>query len=366
MPYSRLVLPRRGRRLVRYQRMLRAVLWDSLALWREFRLPFSVFLIAVFGGGWLYGELLGAAGYETFPYIDRPYMMLQLMILETPPPGQPPPEPYLIAFWYVMPMLAVYIVGRGAVDFVRLFFNRTERHDAWEIAVAATYRNHVIIMGVGHLGLRVTRALVEMGFDVVAVDHDISPALDIELSRLGVPVIVADGRNLSTLQMAGLQHARALIVCTSNDHVNLEVTMRGRDMNPDVRIVVRMWDDQFAAQLRQFMNVEVVLSASDLAAPAFAGAAVGIEVAQTLPIDGEDYTMIKIKVEPESFLDGAILGEIEADNDIDIMLHQREHAVIVHPPADIVVQAGDTLVMFALHSKIIEIVARNKRGANGK
>lgn len=366
MPYSRLVLPRRGRRLVRYQRMLRAILWDSLALWREFRLPFSVFLISVFGGGWLYGELLGIAGYETYPYIDRPYMMLQLMILETPAPGRPPPEPYLIAFWYVMPMLAVYIVGRGAVDFIRLFFNRTERHDAWEIAVAATYRNHVIIMGVGHLGLRVTRALVEMGFDVVAIDHDIDTELDIELSRLGVPVIVADGRNLTTLEMAGLQHARALIVCTSNDHVNLEVTMRGRDMNPNVRIVVRMWDDQFAAQLRQFMNVEVVLSASDLAAPAFAGAAVGIEVAQTLQINGKDYTMIKFVVEPGSFLDGAILGEIESDNDIDIMLHQREHDVIVHPPADIVVEAGDTLVMFALHSKIIEIVARNKRNANGK
>ena len=46
-----------------------------------------------------------------------------------------------------------------------------------------------------------------------------------------------------------------LIVCTSNDHMKLEVTMRARELNPDLRIVVRVWDDQFAGQIRRFMNV---------------------------------------------------------------------------------------------------------------
>ena len=360
MSQTRLVLPRSKRRRVRYMRMLRATLWDSLALWREFRVPFTVFILAVFVGGWLYGELLIAAGYDAYPFFDRPYMMLQLMILETPPPGFTPPEPYLIIFWYLMPAIAIYIIGRGAVDFVRLFFNRSERHDAWELAVAATYRNHVILVGVGHVGLRVTRVLVDMGFDVVAVDSGITDELDDELSGIGVPVIVADGRLKSTLETAGLQHARALIVCTSNDHVNLEVTMRARDMHPDVRIVVRMWDNRFAEQLKRFMGVEVVLSASDLAAPAFAGSALGIDVAQTLHINGEDYSMIRLIVRPRSFMDGAVLGELEEDNDIDIMLHQRDHDVKVHPPGDIIVAAGDSLVLFAKHSKITEIVSHNR------
>ena len=44
-------------------RILRAAWRDTNALWREFRRPILAFLIAMFGGGWLYGELLVAAGH---------------------------------------------------------------------------------------------------------------------------------------------------------------------------------------------------------------------------------------------------------------------------------------------------------------
>lgn len=363
MPYTRLVLPRGQRRRVRWQRALRAIWRDSLALWREFRVPFLAFLIATLGGGWLYGELLVRAGYERIPYIDLPYIMLQLMILESP--GSAPPEPYLVAFWYVMPAIFVYIVGRGAVDFVRLFFNRSERRDAWEEAVASTYRNHVIVLGVGHVGLRVTRTLVQMGFDVVGIDQKLKPDIDAELSELGVPMIVADGRLPATLEQAGLHNAEALVICTASDQINLEVIIRARDMNPNVRIVVRMWDSQFAQQLARFMNVQAVLSASDLAAPAFAGAAIGIEIAQTLHINGVDYSMIRLQVEPGSFLEGGTVGELQHANDMDIVLHGRGDSLEVQPHTDTRVQGSDMLVIFARHDRIIDIVTRNRRGANG-
>jgi hypothetical protein len=136
-------------------RLLRAIRRDSAALFNEFRLPLLVFLLAVFGGGFLYRELLGLAGEPQPPYHSMPYYMLSLMVLETP--MAVPNEPYLIAFWYVMPAVALYVIGRGAVDFVRLFFNRNERRRAWEEAVASTYRNHNNVVGAGPGGMRVTR-----------------------------------------------------------------------------------------------------------------------------------------------------------------------------------------------------------------
>ena len=60
--------------------------------------------------------------------------------------------------------------------------------------------------------------------------------------------------------------------------------MRARDMNHDMRIVARMYDPQFSKQLNRFMGVQATLSSSDLSAPAFAGAAVGIEITQTLNV----------------------------------------------------------------------------------
>jgi len=361
MPQARLVVPEsRWRRLTRRWRFLRAVYRDLRVIWREFRHPIVILVIALFGGGWLYGELLVRAGYDRLPYIDLPYTMLALMIFESP--TELPSEPQLVAFWYIMPVIAAYIAARGVFDFARLFFNPDEnRRHSWEEAVASTYSNHIIVLGVGHLGTRVIRSLRQMGFDVVAIEQKpSSDNLDL-LGQLHVPVVTGDGRTPAILEMAGIRHAQAFIVCTSNDYMNLEVTMRARDLNPDIRIVVRMWEDQFASQIRRFMNVEAVLSATDLAAPSFAGYALGIEITQSLTINGVDYSMIRLEVTPGSFLDGATVKALQDEHDMDIVLHGQAEQVQVHPAGDTCVQAGDTLVIFAQHHKIIDVVARNQR-----
>lgn len=348
------------RRASRLARQLRAIWHDTSALWREFKWPIIGFLFVSLAGGFLYGELYFTARGEYIALIDRPYIMLQLMILETP--EDVPPEPQLVIFWYALPPIFVFLVGLGAADFVHLFFNRSERRDAWREAVASTFRNHVIVFGVGHVGLRVIHELVEMGFDVVALDNDPDPGVEQALVALGVPLIVEDGRLATTLDKAGLKYAEAFVACTGNDHINLEVVMKARDMNPDVRIVVRSWDDRFARQIQNFMHVQSVLSSSDLSAPAFAGAAVGIEITQTIQINGTEFSMVRLTVESGSFLDGATVGHLQTQNDMDIVLHRRQDGEIeVQPARDLVVQAGDTLVIFAEHERILSVVNRNRK-----
>ena len=358
MPYSQVVLPKGRTRRDRLTRMARAIWHDTNALMKEFRLPVGVFLLATLGGGWLYGEV-----YEIYypdnpiPYTDLPWMMVALMVLE--PIHDVPKEMELMIFWYLMPTLAIYVIGQGAVDFVRLFFNRSNRRDAWEEAVASTFRNHVIIIGLGHVGERVMHTLVAMGFDVVAIDHNITEELDNLLNGLGVPSIIGDARSQDILEKAGIRRAASLVVATSNDHVNLEVIMRARDMNPDIRIVARMYDPQFSNQLNRFLGVQATLSSSDLSAPAFAGAAVGIEITQTLNIGSEEYSMIRLDVAEGSIFKGASIDDLQSSHDMDIVLHGRGEDMVVHPDGDICVEVGDTLVVFAEHRRIMEIVSQN-------
>ncbi|MCA9914644.1 MAG: TrkA family potassium uptake protein [Anaerolineae bacterium] len=359
MPQSQLILPRGEppRRLLRY---VRASWHDTRALTREFRRPLLAIFLSIFVGGWIYGRLTVLAGYESIALVDLPYIMLALMIIENPL-DYVPEQWYLIVFFYIQPAVGVYIIGQGAVDFIRLFFNRSERRSAWELAVARTYRNHVIVIGVGHVGLRVIRTLVLMGFEVVAVDNELDSESDIELRKLDVPVLAGDGRLSDTLMDAGIAFAQSVVVCTANDHINLELTMRARDLNPDVRIVSRMWDARFSDQLQRFLNVQV-MSASDLAAPAFAGTAVGIEITQTLQVGNFEFSMIRLAVQKGSFMEGQTIDVLQEDEDIDIVLHgENGHDPVVHPDGDIMVGAGDTLVLFARHDKITEIVARNQR-----
>lgn len=343
----------------RWWRYLQAVDHDTRALLSEFRYPLWGIVFSIFIGGWVYGRLTVYAGYDPIPLPDLPYVMLALMVIENPL-DYVPSELYLIIFWYLQPIVGVFIVGRGAVDFIRLFFNRDERRSAWELAVAQTYRNHIILVGVGHVGMRVTRTLRQMGFELTAIDGSIDPDSDEELRQLGIPLIEGDGRKMTTLRSAGIEHARAIVICTSDDHMNLELTMRARDLNPTIRIVTRMWDARFAEQLKRFLNVEV-MSASDLAAPAFAGAAVNIEITQTLAIGGQDFSMIQLTVVSGSFMEGKTIDFLQEDEDVDIVLHGAEGGEpVVHPDGAICVQAGDTLVVFARHDKIIDLVARNQ------
>ena len=357
MTHAHLVVPPKRHRL---SRTMRAVLRDSFALWREFRFPILTFLIAVFGGGWLYGELLVVAGYPRVPYVQLPYMMLALMIIESV--TDVPPEPYLIAFWYVMPLIAVYVIGQGVTDFMHLFLNRGERRNAWEEAVASTYRNHIIVMGIGHVGTRVIRALVEMGSEVVSIDLQAESELGEELGSLHVPLILGDGRLPATLEKAGLRYAEALIVCTANDFLNLEVCVRAREMNPKMRIVVRMWDTQLSNHLKRSLNAETI-SASDLSAPAFAGSAVGVDIAPMMHIRDTSYSLIRLQIERGSFMDGRTINALQDENDMDIVLFERDDQVEVHPDGELPVHAGDTLVLFARHAQIMQIVARNRRRA---
>jgi Trk K+ transport system NAD-binding subunit len=349
---THVVLPDRRRRTLR---MVRAVWRDTSALWREFRRPIIAFLIATLGGGWIYGELMVLAGYPRVPYIDLPYMMVMMMVLESF--TTIPPEPYLIVFWYLMPLIALYVVGQGVTEFIRLFFNRGERRNAWEEAVASTYRHHIIVMGVGHVGARVIRALAEMGSEVVAIDLSTKSELAAELD---VPLIVGDGRQPLTLENAGLRYAEALIICTADDFVNLEVCVHAREINPTARIVVRMWDTQLSNHLKRSLNAET-LSASDLAAPAFAGMAVGAQVAPMMQVRDEHFSLIRLQIEPGSFMDGRTIAALQDENDMDIVLFERSDQVEVHPEGSLPVRAGDTLVIFARHTHVMQIAARNRR-----
>lgn len=354
---SRLAAVPRRRRWRAVLHRLRALRHHTVAVLREFRVPIICFLAVTVVGGFLYGELYRLARGEVLPLIDRPYVMVQLMLLEAPEPV--PPEWYLVGFWYGLPVVFVILVALGAADFVDLFFNRNDERDAWGEALAMSYRNHVIVLGAGHVGLRAVRDLVDMGSEVVVVDSAPGDEVRAVLDRLGVPLVLGDGRQGATLERAGVREAEAFVACTADDSVNLQAVVKVRHENPDARIVVRMWDR--TAAVEGVIGAHAVLSAADLAAPAFAGAAVGVEITQTLEIGGAEYSTLRLRVEPGSFLDGHSVGGLEEENDMEIVLRCRGEDVEVDPPADRRVAAGEDLVIFAGHQRILEVVARNRR-----
>ncbi len=48
--------------------------------------------------------------------------------------------------------LLYFYLAQGLTEFGALLFNRRLRSKEWEMVVASTFSNHIILVGLGHLG----------------------------------------------------------------------------------------------------------------------------------------------------------------------------------------------------------------------
>jgi Trk K+ transport system NAD-binding subunit len=141
----------------------------------------------------------------------------------------------------------------------------------------------IILCGLGRVGWRVLEYLQTAGLPVVVIDTNASPA-DTRLA--GVRVVRGDCRRPETLQEAGLATARAVLIVTSDDLVNISATMMARHLNPGVRIVMRMFNQNLLTRLGKAVNNVFALSTSTLAAPVLALTALTGQALGTFRIEG--------------------------------------------------------------------------------
>jgi Trk K+ transport system NAD-binding subunit len=84
-----------------------------------------------------------------------------------------------------------------------------------------------------------------------------------------------------------LSEARGVLVMTNDDLVNVSTTLQVRSLNPDVRIVVRLFDHNLLDRLGQTMTNIFGLSTAVLTAPVLAMTAVTGAALGTFRIDGQ-------------------------------------------------------------------------------
>ena len=105
---------------------------------------------------------------------------------------------------------------------------------------------HVVLLGLGKIGTRVLARLRELGIPVVCVEED-PEARGIPLARrLRVPIVLGDVTQEGVLEAAKIHRAHALLALTSSDTTNLEAALYARSVKPDLRVALRLYDDDFA------------------------------------------------------------------------------------------------------------------------
>jgi TrkA-N domain len=124
--------------------------------------------------------------------------------------------------------------------------------------LASEMKDHVIVVGHGHLGARLVGHLRTTARSYVLIDKD--PAIVDDLIRAGEPVIVDNAKQESTLVDAGVDRANLVIITANNIETALLVTKHARDRNKKASIVVRCYLDEFTEILESLGANEVISS----------------------------------------------------------------------------------------------------------
>ena len=173
------------RQRTRRYTMGRLIVAEALDLFSLVRQFYRV-LIA-FGTLWLAGAAYLAVHLAiTFP--AALYQMLRLMAFQNSDP-LPANDHFLAAMYFVVPVVAVVIFLPNVLSFGRQAFDKATRLADWQNSLAATYRGHVIVCGVGRVGIRVITGLVDAHYDVVAITEAWDAAFVPRALALRVPVI---------------------------------------------------------------------------------------------------------------------------------------------------------------------------------
>lgn len=250
---------------------------------------------------------------------------------------------YLAVLTAVYPVLGLTLVGQGVVRLALLMVSRKQGEKEWMTVMAATYRDHVVLCGLGHLGFRVLEQLVAGGTDVVVVERDANGKFVTAAKEMGVPVLIRDMKDDSGLIDAGIPHARAVIVATNNDMANIEVALDSRRMNPKIRVIMRLFDQQIAEKVAGAFLVDVAFSSSTLAAPAVAAMCLQTPVLSNFNVAGVPHAVFEIKVQPGSSLSGWRLGEVEGHHGVKII--SRLPAEGGNGSTEKPIAPGDTLIV---------------------
>jgi len=162
-------------------------------------------------------------------------------------------------------------------------------------------RNHVIVCGMGSLGMQVVRILRTLRVKTLMIEKRKDGHNAEELADLKTFCMIADATQESVLERACLRRARSIVCAMGHDLTSIEIAISARMMRPALRSVVRIWGDVFATRLQRHLRLHSPLSVANQAAPVFLANAIHPRGRTLLRIGGKLQAVVAIpKGHPET------------------------------------------------------------------
>ena len=164
---------------------------------------------------------------------------------------------------------------------------------------AVPRRNHVVVVGLGQVGLCLCGLLRDLGVPVVAVELNPDAKTVARAKAERLPIVIGNGSSQRLLAQLSIRRARALAAVTSDEGENIVVAVAARGLRADLNIALRADEGDATSEILSLFRVGVVRDVYRIAGTALAAAALGSEVREAFPHEGTMYLIDEAgKIEP--------------------------------------------------------------------
>ena len=225
--------------------------------------------------------------------------------------------------------------------------------------------DHLVVVGLGNLGTRVLTALHEAGQEVVAVDR-FEHSRGVTAARsLGIPVVVGDPAQEAVLRAAWAHTCRTMLLLSSDDMRNLQTALLGRAIAGRVRVVLRLFDADFATRVERVFGLAISRSVSYLAAPAFGAAMMGRVVLDTIPVRRHVLLVAELPIGAGSPLEGQPVTKVDEPNQAKLLAVRtgRGAQTLWAPPHGRRLVRTDRILVVATRTGLGHLLAATRLGA---
>ena len=201
------------------------------------------------------------------------------------------------------------------------------------------WRGHVIVCGLGGIGLRTLEQLRAIGIATVALDdaHDSHRAATVR--AWDVPLVPRTSDGAASLAAAGLAGASAVVCAEGSDLRTLETALLVRDLRPEVRVVVHLDNQVVGRAVEEVTGAGGVLDVAGLFAPAVVDGCLRHDTHE-LELDGQRFVAVEVTAERTDSL-RALYGDLAPIG----AQHAADEQLVVCPGRDHVVMAGDRVTL---------------------
>ena len=280
-------------------------------------------------------------------------------------------------------VIAPFIIqynGRIARKLVKSYTRNSSQVVEELDGVAKYLKNHVIICGYGRSGQYLGRFLREENIPFIALDID--PTRVHEAATAGQHVMYGDAGRRIVLEAAGAARAKALIVSYSDMRASMKVLHVAQEAYPDLPVIVRTYDETHMDEFRDAGATEVVpeVLEGSLMLASHALVLLGIPLNRVVKrirlFREERYKMFKgyfhgvsdmdaaneqrvrlhsVEINKDSYAKNLRLDHIDlARFNVEVQLIRRPNMLEdIHARDDIVLEAGDVLVLFGSPQSLI-------------